>query len=78
VLSLTQAVAAATAIPARAAGIADETGSLEVGKSADLILVRLRAETPTVLQTYVQGERVHAAGREADHPVAVPALALAV
>lgn len=78
VLPLTQAVAAATAIPARAAGIADETGSLEVGKSADLILVRLRGETPTVLQTYVQGERVHAAGREADHPVGAPALDLAV
>jgi thiamine biosynthesis lipoprotein len=78
VLSLTQAVAAATEIPARAAGIAEETGGLVPGKSADLILVRLRGETPTVLQTYVQGERVHAAGREAEHPVAVPALELAV
>ena len=72
VFSLTQAVAAATSIPARAAGIADKTGSLEVGKAADLILVRLRGETPTVLQTYVQGERVHAAGREAEHPVPLP------
>jgi len=77
VFSLTQAVAAATSIPARAAGIADKTGSLEVGKAADLILVRLRGETPTVLQTYVQGERVHAAGREAEHPVSLP-LGLAV
>ena len=72
VFSLTQAVAAATSIPARAAGIADKTGSLEVGKAADLILLRLRGETPTVLQTYVQGERVHAAGREAEHPVPLP------
>jgi len=77
VFSLTQAVAAATSIPAHAAGIADKTGSLEVGKAADLILVRLRGETPTVLQTYVQGERVHAAGREAEHPVSLP-LGLAV
>lgn len=78
VLPLTQAVKAATAIPARAAGIGDETGSLETGKAADLILVRLRGETPTVLQTYVQGERVHTAGREADHPVGAPAPDLAV
>lgn len=78
VLPLTQAVEAATGIPARAAGIGDETGSLETGKAADLILVRLRGETPTVLQTYVQGERVHTAGREADHPVAAPLLDLAV
>jgi hypothetical protein len=40
--------------------------------------VRLRGETPTVLQTYVQGERVHTAGREADHPTAAPSLDLAV
>jgi alpha-D-ribose 1-methylphosphonate 5-triphosphate diphosphatase len=78
VLSLTQAVAAATEIPARAAGIADETGNLVPGKSADLILVRLRGETPTVLQTYVRGERVHAAGREAEHPVAATVVDLAV
>jgi alpha-D-ribose 1-methylphosphonate 5-triphosphate diphosphatase len=78
VLPLTQAVEAATAIPARAAGIGDETGSLETGKAADLIVVRLRGDTPTVLQTYVQGERVHTAGREADHPTAAPSLDLAV
>ena len=78
VLPLTQAVEAATAIPARAAGIGEETGSLETGKAADLILVRLRGDTPTVLQTYVQGERVHTAGREADHPTAAPSLDLAV
>jgi hypothetical protein len=40
--------------------------------------VQLRGETPTVLQTYVQGERVHTAGREADHPVGAPAPDLAV
>lgn len=64
VLPLHQAVAAATTVPARAAGIADETGSLVVGLDADLIVVRLRGETPTVAQTFVRGERVHTAGRE--------------
>jgi hypothetical protein len=27
-------------------------------------VVRLRGERPTVVETYVQGERVHTAGRE--------------
>ena len=64
VLPLHQAVGAATLVPARAAGIADETGSLELGKEADLIVVRLRGEVPMVTQTFVRGERVHIAGRE--------------
>jgi alpha-D-ribose 1-methylphosphonate 5-triphosphate diphosphatase len=64
VLSLPQAVAAATLVPARAAGLAGQTGSLAVGKAADLAVVRLRGERPTVVETYVQGERVHTAGRE--------------
>lgn len=64
VLPLHHAVAAATLVPARAAEIADETGSIEVGKQADLIVVRLRGEVPMVTQTFVRGERVHMAGRE--------------
>ena len=64
VVSLPRAVAAATLVPARAAGLADRTGSLAGGKAADLVVVRLRGELPTVVQTYVEGERVHAAGRE--------------
>lgn len=64
VLPLHRAVAAATLVPARAAGIADETGSIEIGKEADLIVVRLRAHVPMVTQTFVHGERVHMAGRE--------------
>lgn len=71
VLPLHEAVNTATLVPARAAGIADETGSLEPGKEADLIFVSLRGETPVVTQTYVRGERVHAAGREVQsRPVA--------
>ncbi len=64
VLPLHEAVAAATSVPAHGAGIAHETGSLVVGKDADLIVVRLRGDTPCVTQTYVGGERVHSAGRE--------------
>ncbi len=63
ILPLHEAVNAATLVPAAGAGIADETGSLEVGKEADLIVVRQRGETPYVTQTYVRGDRVHAAGR---------------
>ncbi|MGH7946157.1 MAG: amidohydrolase family protein [Opitutaceae bacterium] len=64
VLPLHIAVESATLVPARAAGIANETGSVAVGKEADLIVVRLRGETPFVTQTFVRGERVHTAGRE--------------
>jgi alpha-D-ribose 1-methylphosphonate 5-triphosphate diphosphatase len=71
---LHEAVASATLVPARAAGIGRETGSLEVGKDADLIVVRLRDRTPYVTQTYVRGERVHTAGRELQPQ---PAVALA-
>lgn len=63
VMSLPNAVAAATTVPARAAGLV-ETGRLAPGMDADLIVVRLRGETPIVEQTYVRGERVHHAGRE--------------
>lgn len=64
VLSLEKAVAAATIIPADAAGIARETGSLETGKDADLIVVCVRDGLPAVVETIVRGERVHCAGRE--------------
>ena len=64
ILPLHEAVNAASLVPAFGAGIADETGSLEPGKQADLIVVRLRRGVPHVTQTYVGGERVHAAGRE--------------
>ena len=64
VLPLHEAVNAATLVPARAAGVEHETGSIEVGKEADLIVVSLRGESPVVTQTFVRGERVHMAGRE--------------
>jgi alpha-D-ribose 1-methylphosphonate 5-triphosphate diphosphatase len=64
VLPLHEAVKTATLVPAQAAGIDDETGSLAVGKEADLLIVRLRGETPVLTHTFVRGERVHSAGRE--------------
>jgi alpha-D-ribose 1-methylphosphonate 5-triphosphate diphosphatase len=64
VLPLHRAVATASLIPAEAAGIADETGSLMVGKEADLVVVRLRGDHPVVTHTFVRGELVHFAGRE--------------
>jgi alpha-D-ribose 1-methylphosphonate 5-triphosphate diphosphatase len=63
VLPLWAAVATATRIPAEAAGLSG-IGALIPGRGADLIVVRLRGETPVVEQTFVRGERVHAAGRE--------------
>jgi alpha-D-ribose 1-methylphosphonate 5-triphosphate diphosphatase len=62
-LPLWAAVATATRIPAEAAGLSG-IGALIPGRGADLIVVRLRGETPVVEQTFVRGERVHAAGRE--------------
>ena len=70
VLPLHAAVNTATLIPAQAAGIDDETGSIEVGKEADLLIVRLRGETPVITHTFVRGERVHVAGREVSQTLA--------
>lgn len=39
-LSAMDAIAAATRIPARMLGLADEIGTVEVGKRADLVIVR--------------------------------------
>ena len=64
VLSLHAAVATATRIPAYAAGLGENTGSLEPGKAADLVVVRLVGGRPVVVKTFVDGECVHSAGRE--------------
>lgn len=71
ILPLHEAVNAATLMPALGAGIADETGSLEVGKEADLIVVRQREGIPFVTQTFVRGDCVHSAGRPAQTAAAV-------
>lgn len=41
--------------PAKAAGISEFTGSLEAGKSADLVIVDPGGEIPKILKTFVEG-----------------------
>ncbi len=54
-LTLPEAVAMASLAPARAAGIAHEVGSLEPGKQADLIFVRMWHGLPVVAGAMVAG-----------------------
>ena len=57
VLTLPQAVRFVTLNPAHAVGLDDEYGSLEIGKVADVILVRLSWQgMPVVQRLFVQGE----------------------
>lgn len=58
--SMPESVAMATINPARAAGLGDLTGSLEIGKAADLLLVEERHGHPDVLGAWVDGRRVYA------------------
>jgi DNA excision repair protein ERCC-2 len=60
IVALHEAVNMITRNPARAVGIADETGSLEEGKAADLVLVDDRGEVPRVVRTFVGGREVFA------------------
>lgn len=58
VLSLPAATALATLHPAEAAGIAPAKGCLEVGKSADCLLIALHEDVPVVTHTFWQGQLV--------------------
>jgi alpha-D-ribose 1-methylphosphonate 5-triphosphate diphosphatase len=77
VWELPRAVAAVSAVPAAAAGIDDEVGAIVVGRRADLVLVHEREGRPSVTATWVDGERVHAAGRSRRRAAAAPGLAWA-
>ena len=52
---LNEAVNLATLNPAKAAGINKHTGSIEIGKDADLIIVKLIDDIPMVTHTIVRG-----------------------
>jgi len=56
---LPAAVNMATLNPARAAGVAEELGSLEAGKAADLVVVRDCGGLPAVVAAVVAGRLVY-------------------
>jgi alpha-D-ribose 1-methylphosphonate 5-triphosphate diphosphatase len=58
ILPLNEAVNMVSLNPARAVGIAGQTGSLEEGKDADLLLVDHSNEFPRILRTFVAGREV--------------------
>lgn len=58
--TLPEAVRMASLNPARAVGIAGRTGSLEVGKDADLVVVGNGGNFPRILKTFVDGKEVFA------------------
>jgi len=66
-LPLHEAVNLATLNPAKAAGIAHHTGSIETGKDADLLLVKLVNNIPMVTHTIVQGHVVAQASHKTRH-----------
>lgn len=60
ILPLHEAVNMVSLNPARAVGIADRTGSLEVGKDADILIVDPSEGFPRILSTFVEGKEVYA------------------
>ncbi len=63
---LHKAVGMASLNPARAAGISGFTGSLEQGKSADLIIVDPGEEVPKVLKTFAEGREIFSTWRSSE------------
>jgi len=66
-LPLHEAVKLATLHPARAAGISNHTGSLETGKDADLIIVKMIDNIPMVTHTMVRGHLVAQASNKINY-----------
>ena len=66
-LPLNEAVNLATLHPAKAAGIEKITGSIETGKAADLILVKVIDNIPMVTHTIVRGNIVAQASNKINY-----------
>jgi alpha-D-ribose 1-methylphosphonate 5-triphosphate diphosphatase len=64
-LTLPEAVKLASLHPAKAAGIAGQTGSIEEGKDADLLIVKMVDNIPMVTHTIVRGNVVSQAALKA-------------
>ncbi|MNY67389.1 Alpha-D-ribose 1-methylphosphonate 5-triphosphate diphosphatase [compost metagenome] len=60
-MSLSKAVNMASLNPAKAMGIDKELGSIEIGKEADLLLVKDMDGYPFIIKTIVNGTCVYAA-----------------
>jgi len=60
ILQLPEAVNMVSLNPAQAVGIGDQTGSITVGKHADLILVDHSDDFPRILKTFVRGHEIYA------------------
>jgi alpha-D-ribose 1-methylphosphonate 5-triphosphate diphosphatase len=58
-IPLHEALAMVTANPAAALGISDQVGSIEKGKMADLVFVKLHNGYPLVQRTLVNGETIY-------------------
>lgn len=63
ILDLPQAIHMISLNAAHAAGIDNLTGSIEIGKSADMVMVDDRTGVADVLRTFVEGREVSTAGR---------------
>ncbi len=61
ILPLHEAVNMASINPAKAVGISDNTGSIEEGKDADLIMVDIGEEVPRIVKTFIAGREVFSA-----------------
>ncbi len=55
---LAEVVKLATLNPAKALGIADSIGSIEIGKKADLLIISANEKEPKLMETIVNGETV--------------------
>ncbi|MGP4069534.1 alpha-D-ribose 1-methylphosphonate 5-triphosphate diphosphatase [Halobacillus sp. B29] len=62
-ISLPKAWSMVSLYPAQALGIAEERGSLESGKQADILLIDMNGSYPTVRRTMVDGQTVYHAQR---------------